>query len=148
MITGGLGIQFAGGAIGQALRDMSPTIVMVASDFTVIANLARLYIWWQALRVKAHSSCTRGERLPEIKRSSHAHDAHGCVWCRRVWYDCAVLLGFQVAGGEPLVAPLSEFDYLIRIEDLHFDAAVLGARFAGAGVVDRLCWPKPIMWMR
>jgi hypothetical protein len=56
MITGGLGIQFAGGAIGQALRDMSPAIVMAASDFTVIANLACLYIWWQALRVKSHSA--------------------------------------------------------------------------------------------
>jgi hypothetical protein len=58
MITGGLGIQFAGGAIGQALRDMSPAIVMAASDFTVIANLARLYIWWQALRVKPKKSAT------------------------------------------------------------------------------------------
>jgi hypothetical protein len=56
MITGGLGIQFAGGAIGQALRDMSPAIVAAANDFTVIANLACLYIWWQALRVKSHSA--------------------------------------------------------------------------------------------
>ena len=35
---------------------MSPAIVMAASDFTVITNLARLYIWWQALRVKSHST--------------------------------------------------------------------------------------------
>ena len=50
LITGALGIQFTGGAIGQALRDMSPAIVTAASDFTVIANLARLYLWWQAFR--------------------------------------------------------------------------------------------------
>ena len=65
MITGGLGIQFAGGAIGQALRDMSPTIVMVASDFTVIANLARLYIWWQALRVKPKKPATLASDSPK-----------------------------------------------------------------------------------
>jgi hypothetical protein len=50
LITGALGVQFAGGAIGQALRDMSPAIVAAASDFLMIANLARLYIWWQAFR--------------------------------------------------------------------------------------------------
>jgi hypothetical protein len=65
MITGGLGIQFAGGAIGQALRDMSPAIVMAASDFTVIANLARLYIWWQALRVKDKKSVTLASDSPK-----------------------------------------------------------------------------------
>jgi hypothetical protein len=52
LISGGLGIQFAGGAIGQALRDMSPVIVRIAGDFVVITNLARLYIWWQAFRGK------------------------------------------------------------------------------------------------
>ncbi|MCX6630052.1 MAG: hypothetical protein NTW28_20740 [Candidatus Solibacter sp.] len=50
LVTGGLGIQFTGGAIGQALRDMSPVIVTAASDFLMIANLARIYIWWQAFR--------------------------------------------------------------------------------------------------
>src|ERR1039457_4692614 len=38
LVTGGLGIQFAGGAIGQSLRDMSPAIVTAASDFTVITS--------------------------------------------------------------------------------------------------------------
>jgi hypothetical protein len=52
LVTGGLGIQFAGGAIGQSLRDMSPAIVTAASDFTVIASLARVYIWWRAFRGK------------------------------------------------------------------------------------------------
>jgi hypothetical protein len=64
MITGGLGIQFAGGAIGQALRDTTPAIVMAASVFIMIANLARSYIWWQALRVKPKKPVNPGERLP------------------------------------------------------------------------------------
>jgi len=50
LVTGALGIQFAGGAIGQALRDMSPGIVAAASDFAMITSLARVYIWWQAFR--------------------------------------------------------------------------------------------------
>ena len=52
LITGGLGLQFTGGAIGQALRDMSPTIVAAASDFLMITNVARIYIWWVAFRAK------------------------------------------------------------------------------------------------
>jgi hypothetical protein len=52
LVTGALGIQFAGGAIGQSLRDMSPAVVTAASDFTVIASLARVYIWWRAFRGK------------------------------------------------------------------------------------------------
>jgi hypothetical protein len=55
LVTGALGIQFAGGAIGQSLRDMSPGIVAAASDFTVITSLARVYIWWRAFRGKPHS---------------------------------------------------------------------------------------------
>lgn len=50
LVTGALGIQFTGAAIGQALRDMSPDIVAIAGDFVVLTNLARLYIWWQAFR--------------------------------------------------------------------------------------------------
>jgi drug/metabolite transporter (DMT)-like permease len=52
LITGGLGLQFTGGAIGQALRDMSPTIVAAASDFLMLTNVARIYIWWVAFRGK------------------------------------------------------------------------------------------------
>ncbi len=55
LVTGALGIQFAGGAIGQSLRDMSPAIVTAASDFTVITSLSRVYIWWQAFRGKPQS---------------------------------------------------------------------------------------------
>ena len=51
LVTGALGIQFTGAAIGQALRDMSPPgMVALAGGFVVLTNLARLYIWWQAFR--------------------------------------------------------------------------------------------------
>ena len=50
LVTGALGIQFTGGAIGQSLRHMSPAIVAAASDFMMITNLARIYIWWRAFR--------------------------------------------------------------------------------------------------
>jgi hypothetical protein len=50
LITGALGIQFTGGAIGQSLRDAAPAIVAMANNFLMITNLARLYIWWQAFR--------------------------------------------------------------------------------------------------
>ena len=47
LITGGLGLQLTVGAIGHALRDMSPQIVTLASDLLVITNIARIYIWWR-----------------------------------------------------------------------------------------------------
>jgi hypothetical protein len=50
LATGALGIQFAGGAIGQSVRDMSPAMVAAASDFTVMASLLRVYLWWRAFR--------------------------------------------------------------------------------------------------
>jgi hypothetical protein len=52
LVTGALGIQFAGGAIGQSLRDMSPGIVAAASDLAMVTSLARVYIWWRAFRGK------------------------------------------------------------------------------------------------
>ena len=64
LITGALGIQFTGGAIGQALRDTSPAIVALASDFLMLTNLARLFIWWQAFRGQPHA-LPAGNALPK-----------------------------------------------------------------------------------
>jgi len=51
MIAAGLGIQFTGGAIGQAFRALSsPTARVIVSDLTYLTTLACLYIWWQAFR--------------------------------------------------------------------------------------------------
>jgi hypothetical protein len=50
MVSGALGIQFAGGAIGQALREMSHDTVPLTAVLIPAANLVCLYIWWQAFR--------------------------------------------------------------------------------------------------
>jgi hypothetical protein len=48
IISGALGLRFTGGAIGQALRSMSPDWQLAGADFIGLANLACLYLWWQA----------------------------------------------------------------------------------------------------
>ena len=49
MISGALGVQFTGGAIGQAMRGMS-SAVYFSSCFITLTNLICLYIWWQTFR--------------------------------------------------------------------------------------------------
>jgi len=55
MLSGGLGIQFAGDAIGAsiqqlAIQNRSKAIGLIGSVLTVTAYLVFLYIWWQAIR--------------------------------------------------------------------------------------------------
>jgi hypothetical protein len=50
MVAGGLGIQFTGGAIGQAMRGLSQTGTTVMGDIMYLTSLMCLYIWWQAFR--------------------------------------------------------------------------------------------------
>ena len=50
MLSGALGIQFTGEAIGHALRNQFPAILLAADTTVVVANLACLYIWWQVFR--------------------------------------------------------------------------------------------------
>ena len=59
MVSGALGIAFTAGAIGQALRGMSGKPGLLMGDLMYLANLACLYIWWQAFRsVPAKSRIT------------------------------------------------------------------------------------------
>lgn len=54
LLSGGLGIQFTGEAIGHSLRQILPrTLVLVGSTVVVVASLACLYVWWQAFRATA-----------------------------------------------------------------------------------------------
>ena len=55
MISGALGLQFTAGAIGQGLRDLSHNLTTMAAVMIVGANLACLYIWWSAFRVKVRA---------------------------------------------------------------------------------------------
>jgi hypothetical protein len=55
LVTGGLGIQFTGEAIGDALRSIanqnhSHTISYIGSFISTVADLTALYVFWQAFR--------------------------------------------------------------------------------------------------
>jgi hypothetical protein len=50
MLSGALGMQFAGEAIGQSLRQLSRATVWPGNFIIVLANLLCLYSWWQTFR--------------------------------------------------------------------------------------------------
>jgi len=50
MLSGALGIQFTGEAIGESLRHLSRSTVFPGNVLIMLTNLLFLYIWWQALR--------------------------------------------------------------------------------------------------
>ena len=55
LLSGGLGIQFTGEAIGESTRDLamrshSRPISLLGNALIMLTNLLFLYIWWQALR--------------------------------------------------------------------------------------------------
>ncbi len=50
MVTGGMGIQMAGKAIGHALRQLAKVTELPGNLIIVLSHLLCLYIWWQALR--------------------------------------------------------------------------------------------------
>ena len=50
MISGGLGIQMAGKAIGHSLRQLSRATTTTGDLIIVVSHLVCLYIWWRAFR--------------------------------------------------------------------------------------------------
>jgi len=50
LVSGGLGLQFTGGAIGQSIRAMSGPVSVAADYFIPLVNICSLYIFWQAFR--------------------------------------------------------------------------------------------------
>jgi hypothetical protein len=50
MLSGGLGIQFTGEAIGQTLRNQFHSITRAADVINIAANLACPFIWWHVFR--------------------------------------------------------------------------------------------------
>jgi hypothetical protein len=55
LLSGGLGIQFTGEAVGESTRDLamrshSRPISLLGNALIMLTNLLFLYIWWQALR--------------------------------------------------------------------------------------------------
>ena len=60
LLSGGLGIQFTGAAIGQSVRQLARGIfarnfalAVAGSMLVVVSNLVCLYVWWQAFRAAA-----------------------------------------------------------------------------------------------
>ncbi len=50
LISGGLGIQMAGEAVGLSLRGMSRAVTFVGVLISIFAHFLCLLIWWRALR--------------------------------------------------------------------------------------------------
>jgi len=50
LLSGGLGIQFAGEAIGQTVRNQFSSLVLLGNVIIIATSLACPYIWWQAFR--------------------------------------------------------------------------------------------------
>jgi uncharacterized membrane protein len=50
LVSGGLGIQMAGKAIGHSLRHISRGMILTGDVIIVFSHLICLYIWWQAFR--------------------------------------------------------------------------------------------------
>ncbi len=55
MLSGGLGIEFTGSAIGQSVRQLAQSgrhanVALAGSTLVVVSSLMCLYIWWQAFR--------------------------------------------------------------------------------------------------
>jgi hypothetical protein len=72
MLSGALGIQFTGEAIGSALRTLSaPTkskaLSLTGAIIVVLADLVCLYIWWQTFRARPAQEkgrCASAAQLP------------------------------------------------------------------------------------
>src|ERR1035437_6492110 len=66
MVSGALGIQFTGGAIGQAVRQLSHSSVQVTGYFISLSNLVCLYIFWQAFRTPSPPADPRTAAQPPL----------------------------------------------------------------------------------
>jgi hypothetical protein len=55
LLSGGMGIQFTGEAIGQSMREWLPWAFSPGDMLILLVNVACLWIWWQALRTNPRS---------------------------------------------------------------------------------------------
>jgi len=56
LLSGGLGIQFTGEAIGRSVREWFPWTLSPGDVIVAAASLTCLWIWWQALRTAPESA--------------------------------------------------------------------------------------------
>lgn len=50
LLSGGLGVEMAGKAIGHSLRTLAPSLITFGNLIIVVSYLFGLYVWWQAFR--------------------------------------------------------------------------------------------------
>jgi hypothetical protein len=67
MLSGAMGIQFTGEAIGQSLRqlsqrDRSLALARSGAILMMISNLLLMFIWWRAFRTESDGKVTRTSR--------------------------------------------------------------------------------------
>jgi hypothetical protein len=72
LVTGGLGLQFTGEAIGQSLRQLSNhhhAILLTGNLLMSIAHLLRLYVWMEAFRRQVSPQIQEepGENVPTFQ---------------------------------------------------------------------------------
>jgi hypothetical protein len=75
LITGGLGIQFAGEAIGDSVRSIasqwrSHNLAFTGSAITALADLTALYIFWQAFRKRRNGDGNTKARRAVVTEGS------------------------------------------------------------------------------
>ena len=58
MLSGGMGVQFAGEALGESLRQFSRATVWPGNLIIVFADITCLYVWWQTFRTAPEESGT------------------------------------------------------------------------------------------
>jgi hypothetical protein len=67
LLSGGLGIQFTGEAIGQSVREWLPWALSPGDIIVAAANLVSLWIWWQALRTVTAADPTALKAPPPLR---------------------------------------------------------------------------------
>jgi protein-S-isoprenylcysteine O-methyltransferase Ste14 len=70
LVTGALGIQFTGNAIGEALRQLSHSMAGVTAYLIVFANLGCAYIWWRAFQMPDKQPARRRASVPAASARS------------------------------------------------------------------------------
>jgi hypothetical protein len=74
LVTGGLGLQFTGDAIGQSLRQLAQPnrivwLLWMGNLLIVCSHLMRVYVWWEAFRKTSQPEELSAEALGSAERS-------------------------------------------------------------------------------
>lgn len=85
LVTGGLGVQFTGEAIGDSLRSIasqwrSRNLAFTGSFITALADLTALYIFWQAFRRRRNGDgALRAKRAVATQQRSEVSGSGGAA---------------------------------------------------------------------